>query len=75
MKVAVGWTTVTMLEVSGSGGEGGGEGGGGRGGGEIIVLLSWGLGCDVNGGAGGGGGEGGGGSGLEGRALLQQQQW
>ena len=50
MEMAVGWATVMMSEVSGSGGvgsgEGGGEGGGGKGGGEVTLPLSWGLGCN-----------------------------
>ena len=50
MEAALGWATVTVSEVSGSGGEGGGEGGGGKGGGEVIAPLSWGLGYNVNGG-------------------------
>ena len=48
MEAAVGWATVTVLEVSGSGGEGGGESGGGKGGGEFITPSSWGLGCNDN---------------------------
>ena len=50
MEAALGWATVLVLEVSGSGGEGGGEGGGGKGGGEVIAPSSWGLGCNGNGG-------------------------
>ena len=39
MEAAVGWATVTVSEVSGSGDEGGGEGGGGKGGDEVIAPL------------------------------------
>ena len=39
MEAALGWATVTVLEVSGSGGEGGREGGGGKGGDEVIKPL------------------------------------
>ena len=50
MEATVGWATVTVSEVSGSGGvgggEGGGEGGGGKGGGEVGPPSSWGLGCN-----------------------------
>ena len=52
MDAAVGWVTVLVLDVSGSGGvdsgKGGGDGGGGKGGGEVIVTLLWGLGCSGN---------------------------
>ena len=44
------WATVTVTEVSGSGGVVGGKGGGGKGGNEVIAPLSWGLGCSGNGG-------------------------
>ena len=50
MEAALGWATVPVSEVSGSGGEGGGEGGGGKGGGVVIAPLSWGMGCNGNGG-------------------------
>ena len=42
MEVAVGWATVTVSEVSGSGGVGSDEGGG-AGGGEVITSFSRGL--------------------------------
>ena len=42
MEAVVGWATVTVLKVSGSGGVGGGVGGG-EGGGEVIVPFSRGL--------------------------------
>ena len=48
MLATVCWVTVTVSEVSGSGGMGGGEGGGGKGGGEVIAPSSWGLGCSGN---------------------------
>ena len=56
MEVAVGWATVTLMEVSGSsgmvGGKGGGEDGASKGGSVIIAPSSWGLGCSDNGGGG-----------------------
>ena len=42
MEAAMGWATVTVSEVSGSGGVGSGEGGG-EGGGEVIISFSRGL--------------------------------
>ena len=52
----MGWETLTVLEVSGSGcvvggvidGEGGGEGARCKGGGEVITPSSWGLCCSDN---------------------------
>ena len=50
MEAAVGWTTVTVSEVSGSAGvgsgKGGGEGGDGKGVGKVIAPSSWGMGCN-----------------------------
>ena len=50
MLVVVCCVTVTVSEVSGSGGVAGGEGGGGKGGNEVIAPSSWGLGYSGNGG-------------------------
>ena len=59
MEVAVGWATVTVSEVSVSGGVSGGKGGGGQG------VMDAGLQWQRRGG--GGGGADGGGSGLGGQ--------
>ena len=70
MEVAVGWATMTVLEVSGSDG----KGGGGKGGSEVIAPSLWGwVAMSMEGG--GGGDQGTGSSGLGGQALLQQHQW